>query len=295
MDHGLALSGGSARGLAHIGVLEVLEANRVPPAMVAGTSMGAIVGGLYCLAGTSRDLRTQAQQLLQSESFRQLGLAAFYDTDNNVLRRFKREIFEKIYLGALLFRTSHVRQQDTDKLFRALFGDARFEDCRVPFACNALNIETGEEEVFSRGLLADAVRASCAIPGIFPPAATEGKILVDGGVTHNIPITPLRRLGARCLVAVYLGERPEFEGAPETGFRITQRAQAFVKYHLDQLLLGEADVVITPDVAAYHWADFAAAETLIASGRTAAANGIAAIRATQTLGSRLRRWLRGRP
>jgi len=283
------LGGGGAKGLAHIGVLEVLEEHHIKPTFVAGTSIGSIVGALYCLSGSAKNLRETARIMIQSEEFKNLGLDKFYTETENVFERFKREVFEKFYFGALLFKKSHSKIEAARKLYSDLFGDKNFEDCKMGFACNALDIQSGDEIVFQSGPIADAVWASCAIPGIFPPFVKEDRIFVDGSVVDNIPIKPVKKIGARKVLAVYLGHRPQFHGEPDTGFRINQRSFSFMKYHFDQYLLLLADVVINPDVSAFHWADFSALDALIEQGRCATVNNISKIQSILSFWYRLKK------
>ena len=289
MRLGIALGGGGAKGLAHIGVIEVLEEHGIRPQCVAGTSIGSIIGALYCLNGSADSLRQMAIELISSEEFKNLELDKFYTDADNIFERFKKELFEKFYFGTLLFRKSHSKIEVTKRLYSNLFGDKTFEDCKIAFTCNALNIQSGEEVVFRSGLLADAVQASCAIPGIFPPFVKDNRVLVDGGVIDNVPIGPLKNVGAKIVVTVYLGNRPHFEGIPETGFRINQRAQSFVRYYLDQNILTLSDCVIRPDVAKFHWADFSAVEALVMMGREAAEKNIKKVKGITSFWYRLRK------
>lgn len=279
MSLGIALGGGGARGLAHIGVLEVLEANGIRPKYVGGTSMGAVVGAIYCLQGSAAGLRDRAREMISSDDFQNLQLDKFYSRSGSILARFRHEVFEKFFLGSLFFKRSHSRYDATSRIFRRLLGAKTFDDCSIRFVCNALDIQSGEEVVFRRGPLVEAVWASCAIPGIFPPGAHDARPLVDGGVIDNIPIKPVRTIGASSVMAVYLNRRPEFAGEPSTGYQINQRSFAFMKYHLDQNALAGADLVLQPDVSAFHWADFRSLDALAELGREAAEKKIGAIRA----------------
>ncbi len=278
MNFGIALGGGGAKGLAHVGVLEVLEEYGLRPAYVAGTSIGSVVGALYCLQGTAQGLRQRARSMIASEEFKNLELDKFYTREKNIFERFRHELFEKFYLGSLLFKRSHSKYDATRKIFRDMFGGSSFDDCTIRFACNALDIQSGEEVVFSNGPLAEAVWASCAIPGIFPPFVQARRLLVDGGVIDNIPVEPLRGMGAVSVLAVYLSQRPKFQGDPNTGFQINQRSYSFMKYHLDRFVLSRADLVIMPDVHDFHWADFNSIDELVERGRKAALENIDAIR-----------------
>jgi NTE family protein len=267
---GIALGGGGAKGLAHIGVIEVLEEHGIRPQHVAGTSIGSIVGAMYCLTGSAKELKAMARAMIDRAEFKKFGLDEFYTDSENVLERFKKEIFEKFYFGRLFFKKSHIKTEATKNLFNGFFGNRTFEDLSIRFICNSLDIQSGEEILFSSGRIAEAVWASCAIPGILPPFVKDQKILIDGGVIDNIPIEPVKSIGAGIVLAVYLGDRPRFHGEPDTGLRINQRALAFMKYHFDQRILDQADLVIKPDVAKFHWADFSALDELVVAGRTAA-------------------------
>lgn len=291
MKLGIALGGGGAKGLAHIGVLEVLEEHGIQPHCVVGTSVGSVVGAIYCLHGSARGLREKAAEMIQSKEFKNLNVDEFYTEDESVFERFKKELFEKFYFGRLLFKKSHIKTEVTKKLFSDLFGDVAFHDLKINFSCNALDVQSGDEVLFTHGSIADAVWASCAIPGIFPPFVKDERIFVDGGVIDNIPVEPVKKMGATTVVAVYLGGRPQFKGIPDTGFRINQRALSFMKYHLDRRVLALADVIINPEVVQFHWADFSPIEVLIKEGREAAEKKLTEIRSTQSLWYRLKKIL----
>jgi NTE family protein len=293
MSFGIALGGGGAKGLAHIGVLEVLDEHNIIPSCVAGTSMGSVVGAVYCLQGSAKGLRERARQMITSREFRDLELDRFYsNAEQTAFERFKNELFEKFFLGALLFRRSHSKYGATERIFTDMFGKKEFRDCILRFTCNALDINSGDEVTFTQGRLADAVWASCAIPGIFPPFVHDEMLFVDGGVIDNIPIEPVRGIGAKTVLAVYLSERPRFKGKPNTGFQINQRSYAFMKYHLDQRVLGQSDLIIKPDVTGFHWADFYSIDALIERGRAAALQNIDAIKRISSPTYRLKRYFR---
>ncbi len=269
MKSGIALGGGGAKGLAHIGVLEALEENGIRLEYVAGTSIGAIVGAIYCLQGSAKNLRAITKSIIESEEFKSLELDKFYTIGASKFETFKKKLFEKYYYGTLLFKKSILKMEATERLMKQIFGEKTFNDLKIPFVCNSLDVISGREIVFNAGLLYKAVWASCAIPGVFPPLYNGDGILIDGGTINNIPIEPLMEMGAKIIIAVYLGDLPKFDKAPDTGFLITQRALSFMKYHLDKRILRLADCVINPDVKEFHWADFTIMEDMIQKGRDA--------------------------
>lgn len=173
---GLALGGGAARGLAHIGVLEVLQKEGIPIDMVAGTSAGAIVGALYAQGKDVDQIKSLAQD------FGSRKLAHFVDP----------------YLP----KSGFIRGKKIQGLLVSYIGGIRFSDMRIPFACVATDIETGEEVVIDQGSVSEAVRASISIPGIFAVARWKGRYLVDGGVVNPVPVNVLKRMGASFIIAV---------------------------------------------------------------------------------------------
>ena len=174
---GLALSGGGARGLAHIGVLKVLEQEGVPVDYLAGTSMGGVIAAGYA-AGLSPAF--MEQEALRMSSLRRL----LPLTDLSPLRR-----------G--LFEGQKVHEYLTGHL-----GDRTFDDLRVPLTLVAVDLNTGREVFLSRGQVADAVRATVALPGVFTPVERDGQLLVDGGLLDNLPADAARHIGADVVIAV---------------------------------------------------------------------------------------------
>ncbi len=289
MKIGIALGGGGAKGLAHIGVLEVLEEHGIRPAYVAGTSIGAIVGAIYCLDGTAHGLKNKAESMIQMGEFKDFRLEEFYADKENILEKFKKEVLEKFYFGRLIFKKSHVRLENAQKLFATVFGDKTFNDFRIKFICNALDIQSGDEILFDKGRVADAVWASCAIPGLLPPFVKENRILVDGGVIDNIPVRPVKKIGARTVLAVYLSEKPHFKEEPDTGYKIAQRSFSYMKYHFDQHILAEADFAINPEVGKFHWAEFSELDELVQKGREATTKNIKAIKSITSFWHRVKK------
>ncbi len=174
---GLALSGGAARGFAHIGVLRALLAHGIKPDVITGTSIGAVVAGVFA-AGYLDDFEAWARELT------------------------RRRIF-----GYLDFSLAGSGLIGGDRLFARLetaLGDIAFEDLPVRMAAVATELRTNHEIWITRGCLADALRASCALPGIFPPSRIGGRWLMDGALVNPLPISAARALGARLVIAVNL-------------------------------------------------------------------------------------------
>lgn len=207
---GLVLSGGGARGIAHIGVLKVLEEMRIPIDCIAGTSMGAIVGGLYAAGTSPADLERLVTSIPWNEAFTDKQTA-----DKLSFRRKEDREADKIDLnlgirdGRLITSKGLVQGQNLNLLLKEMLLDTLeikdFDKLHIPFRAVAADIETGQTVVIGSGDLSEAIRASMSIPGIFAPMEIKGKMLVDGGIANNLPVDVVRNMGADILIVVDIG------------------------------------------------------------------------------------------
>ena len=207
---GLVLAGGGAKGAAHIGVLKVLEALRIPVDVVAGTSMGSIVGGLYASGMRPDDIEREVQQIDWVDMF--------VDAPNREDRSFRRKTDDVLYMfkakpgfsdGKIKLPLAYIQGQKLDlqlnRLTRPVAGIKDFDHLPIPFRAIAADIETGAEVVLGQGSLPRALRASMAVPGAFDPVELDGKLLVDGGIANNVPINVARAMGADIVIVSELG------------------------------------------------------------------------------------------
>jgi len=277
---GLALSGGGARGAAHIGVLQVLEERRVPVDFIAGTSMGALVGGLYASGLSAAELEQVISEMDWAD--------AFADKIPRADRSFRRKRDDDLYLVqhkpglrglSLQFPPGLIDGQQIDLLLKRhtlpVVTVRDFDELSIPYRAVAADVVTGEAVVLDHGDLALAMRSSMAIPAVFAPREIEGRLLVDGGITENLPIDVVRRMGADVVIAVDIG-------TPPTG-REGLRSLPAITMQLTTLLsernrkrqiasLGERDVFIQPDLGTITTASFdRAAETVPIGVRAARA------------------------
>lgn len=245
---GLALAGGFARGIAHIGVLRVLREAGVPIDAVAGTSVGALIGAGYCSGTPLEQMETIARDTKFSDFGRWtpswLGLAT-----NNRLEQF-------------LARISSVQ---------------RFEELQTPLAISATDINIGLPVYYYGGPIGPALRASCAYPGLFVPVKFEGRTLVDGFLTALVPIEGAYLLGAEVVIAVYL--EAATSGEPRTFTDVLSRSFNIIQKHADLEWRKEADIIIEPDVTPFAWDDFSKTGEMIRAGEEAALKALPAIRA----------------
>jgi len=252
---GLALGGGAARGLAHIGVLTVLEKENVPVDCIAGTSIGAIIGSLFASGMKAVKIKERVLELARRRLTRFVDLAPPW---NGLIRGNKVMDLLTSFYG----------------------GDVRFEDLKIPFACIATDIDSGEEVVLDRGSVAEAVRASLSIPGIFTAARSGGRFLVDGGLTNQVPVDLTREMGAEKVIAVnvipdvttYHTRRKEAEEPTREPnvVHVLMQSIHIATYSMVRSSLEKADAVIEPDVADIGAGDFQRAKECISQGEMAA-------------------------
>ena len=253
---GLALSGGGARGIAHVGVLKVLEELRVPVHCVTGTSMGAIVGGAYAAGGTAAGLEKFVREADWNEIFRDSPPRAEISTRRKIDEY--KTLFAPEYgvkSGGLVLPKGVIAGVSIHGFFRLLTQQAveigDFDKLPIPFRAVAADIETGEAVVLSRGSLSRAMRASMSVPGAIAPVEIDGRLLVDGGIANNLPIDEARKLCADVIIAVNIAtpalKREEITSALSVGGQLINfLGKANVERQLASM--GQRDVLITPDL-----------------------------------------------
>jgi NTE family protein len=259
---GLALGGGFARGIAHIGVLKVLEEEAIPITFVAGTSVGALIGAAYCSGLSVAELEQVAAQV-RFKHFASWTVSRYGFASNSRMIGF-------------LNRVLKVKS---------------FEELRIPLAVTATDFSTGEGVVFSSGPLVEPVRASCAYPGMFLPVKIDGKLLVDGMLAHAVPTVPLRQMGAQRVLAVQLkGTWTHGDAGPRHVFDVIGQCFAIAQEINSGIWRASADLVIEPNVNGYKYDDFEHGEALIQAGATATRAALPEIRKwmhTETLRTKL--------
>ncbi|NOQ22644.1 MAG: hypothetical protein GQ565_08350 [Candidatus Aegiribacteria sp.] len=268
---GIALAGGGAKGLAHIGFLEILVNNGIPIDIISGTSIGAVIGAAYALEPDTEKLKATLRMLIESDVFRNLKLNKFKSVEeDHWFNRIRNRLRVSLTFAEAATKPSLVPELQVVRLFDELFGEKTFEDAELPFAAVALDLISGEDVLFREGLISDAVRASTAIPGVFPTVNMNGKKLVDGGVTANAPVTAARKLGADIVIGVIFGYEPSPPGKLESSMSVILRGDELAKLKLFRMLIEKADYVVEIDAGNTHWTDFGIYEESIEKGREAA-------------------------
>jgi NTE family protein len=267
---GLALGGGGARGLAHVGVLRVLQKEGIPIDMIAGTSSGAVIGAAYAW---SQDTIGMTRDALDANWKKMAPL-----------------------LDPCLPKSGFIKgKKIRDLIASYIGGDINFSDLKIPFACVVTDIDTGEEVVINSGPVAEALRATISIPGIFTVARHQDRYVVDGGLTTPVPVEVVRQMGADFIIAVNVNpditgrmgktyrRRVEAHKEPNI-FQVMMQSIYITTYSLARNALSNADIAIEPDLARIGAGDFNKARELITRGREAAQKAIPEIKRKLEMG-----------
>lgn len=245
---GLALGGGFARGIAHLGVLRVLEEAGVHVACLAGTSVGGLIAASYA-SGAPLDAISRRAVSTSFRDFARWSLSRYGLASNERMGRYVHEFC----------------------------GVQRIEDMKRPLAICAADLLSGEPYYFTKGDLGVAIRASCAYPGLFQPVEFDGRLLVDGFLIGPVPVEAARTLGAELVIGVYLGmsgpsPRPKHMG------EVLWRSFAIMQQQALSRRDRSADVLICPDIRDFGWDDFSRTEEMIAAGEAATREALPRIR-----------------
>jgi len=251
---GIALGGGFARGMSHIGVLKVLEEEKIPIDYVAGTSVGAVIGAAFC-GGTSAREMAETAGLVRFKDFARWTISRFALCSNDRMQGFLERL--------LKVRT--------------------FEELRIPLAVAATDLTNGRGEVFKSGSLIDAVRASCAYPGMFLPVNLNGKLYVDGLLGYPVPAKPLREMGAERVISVHLRANWVSSKGPRHVFDVIGQCFSIAQERMSAFWKQYTDLMVEPDVGRFGYDEFQRAPEMIAIGEAT----------TRQLLPQIRAWLEG--
>ena len=275
---GLALSGGGARGFAHIGVLEWLEQHRIPVDYVAGTSMGGLIGALYAMGMTPAEMRAFSERINWEKVL--AGPPAYEDLSFR-RKEDRRDYPSDLELGAkggLRFpvglNAGHQISLIFDRVTLPYATIRSFDELPIPFACVATDMIAAEPVVLRSGSLANALRATMAIPGVFTPVEVEGRVLADGGLLNNIPVDVVKAMGADVVIAVNVGTPLGRREDIQTLTGMLSQVIGVATIEGDRRSLKQADYVITPALGSYTLTDFTASTALADLGlRSATTQG----------------------
>jgi NTE family protein len=289
---GVALGGGGARGISHIGVLKIFEAHSLPIEVITGTSIGALVGGAYAAGFSARQLEDRTREFLASPLFRDSALSAIerenIEQEKGLTRKIHGYVRSRLCEVHALFRPGVLSQEEFRPVIEYFIPDIGFEDTTIPFRAIATDLVSGDQVVFDSGSLRQGIVASCAVPGAVEPLKEGDRLLSDGGIICLVPASVAREKGADLVIAVEVGPDIFLEKELRSALSVYYRASDIMAHRLTEYELMDADIVIRPGVGTLGWADFTKAEEMIAAGEAAAAEQIQAIRSAASGG---RRWV----
>jgi NTE family protein len=239
---GLALGGGATLGAAHIGVLKAIEEMSIDVHCISGTSIGAYVSALYAFGTSPADIEEEIRGL------------NWLDISGFSLERIKFGLFTNDKLG---------------KSLEKMLGSAQISDSELPLAIVATDISSGKKVELTECAVSQAVMASTAVPGIFSPVEIDGQMLVDGGLVENVPVTPLRELGADLIIGVDLSARRSYR-KPDDLIDVLMNSIDIAIDNATRLQTSKADIVISPELSAYSRTDTAQISELVDEGFRAA-------------------------
>ena len=279
---GLVLGGGGARGLAHIGVMKVLESEKIRPDIIVGTSVGAVVGGALASGMKAGELEERITCFLESDLYRSSELKVMGDTESKaeqgLSKRIQSYFKTKIRLAHAIFTDSILQIGDIEEFINFFIPDIQIEETAIPFRAVATDLLSGELVLVKKGSLRRSVLASSAVPGALPPVEMNGRQLSDGGIISVVPARCALEEGATVVIAVAVDRDICLVSGLHTAVDIYVRAGEIQGFHLEQYDLECADIVIRPELGGTHWTDFSQSKELISLGELAAINNLPQLR-----------------
>ena len=271
---GLVLGGGGARGLAHVGVINVLHRAGIPIDVITGTSIGALIGGIYAQDPDPEHLNKKVNDFIKGPRYKKLGVNNFrYKTDkdpDDVLRQLSQRVKRQLIINIAANRIALLKDERLKIAIKSLLDDTLIEDCKIPFACVATDLISGEAIVFDKGRMYVAIEGSSSIPGFLPPVEFNSYRLIDGSVSRNFPITTTRQMGANIVITVDVALNFDKNVKINNVIDLIIRTEQITAYHLDTHLKEHSDLIIKPDIGDVHWSEFDRVDELIQKGEEAA-------------------------
>lgn len=240
--------------------------------------MGALVGALYAQNPDAVWVERRVRNFLNSEEFKATGQKYFSEKSgsepDDLLHMLSREIKKRVVINLAAHRTSLMKGERLQLAIEKLLDDKNIENFKLPFACSAGDLITGETVVFKDGSIRQAIRASAAIPGFIPPLEFENKLLIDGSICDNFPISAARDLGANFIIAVDVSLGIDQDVQISNVIDIVIRGNQLATKRINDLLLEDTDCIITPDTAEIKWSAFELYEEMLQKGKDAAGQEI---------------------
>ncbi len=287
---GIALGGGGARGAAHFGILRVFEEEGIPVDIIAGTSMGAIVGAMYAQNPDAAAVTERYEKFINSVDYGSLGLQniAPPGQDSHILQKFARTIAQRIYISSMGSRSGIMKPEFLEKALEVLLDRGNIQDTRIPFGAVATDLNSGSTLLMRKGSIRKAVRRSALIPGYLPPEQDGEMLITDGAVSEPVPVESARKMGADVVIAVSVEPTLLSPVKDPNMINIMMRCDQIRGICISKVQRAMADVCVCPDLRGTHWSEFLSSGEFIRMGEEEARKRLPDIR--KTLGLK-RHWI----
>ncbi len=271
----LVLGGGGVRGLAHLGVLQVLERAGIPIDYLVGTSAGSIAGAAYAIHPDADHITRRGLDYFSGEEFAASPFSSLIpgskEPHPSLVQNVVNGVRKGIAYSNLLRKPSVLSGQKMSAMIASLLPDVDFTDTTIPFAVPTLDLKTGEDVLITRKSIRAAVVAGCSIPGVFPPVEYNDRLLVDSGIVCPVPVSAARKeFEPDLLIAVDILNRIEKEENFSHGIDVLLRSELIACSRLNAREISKADIVIRPEVGQIYWSDFSELDSLVDEGAAAA-------------------------
>ena len=280
MKTAIALGGGGARALAHIGVLKVLEENNIKFDYITGTSMGSIIGALYAMEESPETIEKTLKNYFFNILFSKMNMQKMQD-ENQVTsaRSLIRKAREFVKYGSQEGGNAFLSHSILEDLVNTVIPDMDIADTKIPFACVATDITNGKEKIFTKGSLRRIVLASASIPGVFPPVNIDNVWYTDGAHVNVTPVTVAKMFGADFVLASDVKSKLKtLETLPTNSKDIMNRCNFIASHLFYEILIKQADVVIEPNIKQISWSEFNKFNLMVNEGKKAAQSKVSEIK-----------------
>jgi len=280
MKTAIALGGGGARALAHIGVLKVLESNNIKFDYITGTSMGSIIGALYAIEQKPAEIEKTLKDYFFNKLFSKMNMQKMQD-ENQVTsaRSLIRKAREFVKYGSQEGGSSFLSHSILEDLVDTVVPDMDISETNIPFACVATDITNGKEKIFTKGPLRKIVLASASIPGVFPPVNIDNVWYTDGAHVNVTPVSVAKMFGADFVLASDVKSKLKtLETLPTNAKDIMNRCNFIASHLFYEILIKQADVIIEPNIKQISWSEFNKFNLMVNEGKKATESKIAEIK-----------------
>lgn len=277
---GLALGGGGARGFAHIGVLKILERERIPVHLITGASAGALVGAMYAQNPDIKSVETRVRNFLSGPEFKKMRIdrAVKQKEAENFFSQIVTYLKERLVINLAHSRIALIKNHRLKNSLRILLNNHKIEDARIPLGIIAADLISGGDVLFEFGNIIDAVAASVSLPGFLPPVSISDYLLIDGCITQTVPIQAAYKMGADVVIAVDVSHKLEPQSEFKNIIEIMTRTNQMTSHGLNLMQLEKADLVIKPKVGQFHWSEFDHFDYIVKQGEDTAEQMLPEIR-----------------